>query len=232
MKYEEKMEYFKKYFKIENNTTLKSDEPIVLRFDGADFKAIKREFDRPFDDVFKEAMLNSSVQLMKETNAIFGFTFSDEVNLVLYSDWGDYFYDGRKEKLISVYTSSLTNYFNKELMALSDDERYRSQVFKAKFDGRAFNLPVDELRNYFIFRQELCRETFLGKVVAYESYMGRLPYVNFDDYSSDEFLDLIEGKNPEGMKWERYLNGTAMHYRENKLVVRDDLELFSDRFYL
>lgn len=90
----------------------------------------------------------------------------------------DTWYDYRLQKIISVVSAIATAKFNEELYqkatsyrelaegasikGKSDyrdlcEKRYKlfgRKVFRASFDARAFNLPVDEVTNYFIYRQQ------------------------------------------------------------------------------
>ena len=89
----------------------------------------------------------------------------------------DTWYDYRIQKIVSVISSETTAIFNKVLysiilqykqlidenndMVLVDKDIYESKckllnkkLFGAMFDARVFNLPLDEVTNYFIYRQQ------------------------------------------------------------------------------
>lgn len=88
----------------------------------------------------------------------------------------DTWYDYRIQKMVSVISSEATMLFNRELCKFYDmystmvndtntvpelipyyksrRELFSKKQFTAMFDARAFNLPLDEVTNYFIFRQQ------------------------------------------------------------------------------
>ncbi len=58
---------------------------MVARLDGRSFTRLTREihtFKAPFDEVFRDHMLDTAEHLMIEFNAIYGYTQSDEISLL------------------------------------------------------------------------------------------------------------------------------------------------------
>jgi tRNA(His) guanylyltransferase len=58
---------------------------IVARMDGRSFTRLTKvvhQFDAPFDDRFRDLMLDTTESLMTEFNAIYGYTQSDEISLL------------------------------------------------------------------------------------------------------------------------------------------------------
>ena len=93
-----------------------------------------------------------------------GYVESDEISLLL-TDYDtlqtDAWFDYSVQKICSVSASMATLFFNKywqkNITKTTDEEYY--EVLKKKselgayFDARAFNLPKEEVANYFIWRQ-------------------------------------------------------------------------------
>ena len=69
---------------------------------------------RPFDDGLVNLMVDVTKYLVQETNAIIGYTQSDEITLILHTpDWKSAIYnDGKKQKILSKLTAKCVNYFN------------------------------------------------------------------------------------------------------------------------
>jgi len=72
--------------------------PIVIRLDGRSFSSYTSKMTRPFDERMVRAMVETTKALVKETNAVVGYTQSDEITLILYSDNFDsqIWFDGKK----------------------------------------------------------------------------------------------------------------------------------------
>ena len=60
--------------------------PIIIRLDGNNFHNWTKGLDRPFDKKLNELMVETTKYLVKETNDIVGYTQSDEITLIIYSD--------------------------------------------------------------------------------------------------------------------------------------------------
>jgi tRNAHis guanylyltransferase len=59
--------------------------PVMARIDGRCFSSFTRGMRRPYDPTMSEAMIDTTVQLVKETNACMGYTQSDEITLAWHS---------------------------------------------------------------------------------------------------------------------------------------------------
>ena len=157
--------------------------PVIIRIDGKAFHTFTRGMVKPFDDVLIGAMQDTMKYLCENIQGcVFGYTQSDEISLLLIdyqkldsSSW----FDNEVQKLCSVSASMATCAFNvaflKRAAAWSnshpepfekapdiesgDDEayeQYRTYVHKinrAMFDSRCFNIPKEEVTNYFLWRQ-------------------------------------------------------------------------------
>jgi tRNA(His) 5'-end guanylyltransferase len=113
--------------------------PVIIRLDGNNFHNWTKGLERPFDRKLVQLMSDTTKFLVQETNAIVGYTQSDEITLVLYS--GDrkssIYNDGKKQKIVSKLTAKCVNFFNdrrKEL--IPDHDRV------AVFDCRIYQTPT------------------------------------------------------------------------------------------
>jgi tRNA(His) guanylyltransferase len=113
--------------------------PVIIRLDGNNFHNWTKGLERPFDKKLNELMTETTKFLVKETNAVVGYTQSDEITLVLYSsDRKSAIYnDGKKQKILSKLTAKCVNFFNekrKELLPTHDKV--------AVFDCRIYQTPT------------------------------------------------------------------------------------------
>jgi len=143
--------------------------PVIIRIDGNAFHTFTKGFNKPFDKNFIEAMTATCEDLCKDISGCqYGFVQSDEISLFLCDyekietqPWFDY----RIQKLASIAAAKATWFFNKHLneeyeKAKAENPHSTITIFlgekikkMACFDARAFNIPKDEISNYFIWRQ-------------------------------------------------------------------------------
>lgn len=124
--------------------------PAIVRVDGKAFHTYTRGFDRPFDARLNGAMLDAAQATASEMQGFkVGYHQSDEVSFLL-TDYetitteGWFGYD--QQKLASVTASMMTAYFNASIQG------YAPAKHPATFDGRAFNIPREDVTNYFVWR--------------------------------------------------------------------------------
>ncbi|ABY63144.1 tRNA-His guanylyltransferase [Pseudomonas phage 201phi2-1] len=126
--------------------------PIVARIDGRGFSRFTRGMKRPYDPDMSAAMIHTTRELVKHTQATVGYTQSDEITLIWYSN--DYksmnWFDGRVQKMVSLLGSHATLYFNQYIM------QYMPQYAKRNptFDARVWNVPsLEEAANVLVWRE-------------------------------------------------------------------------------
>ena len=134
----------KQYESAETNRFLMRGLPTIFRIDGKNFHTYTKGFDRPFDHRMQEAMIETTKRLVEETNAVIGYTQSDEITLILPDD-RPILFEGRIFKLVSFLASFATMVFNQTIY---EDKRY------ATFDCRVFQVPNRvEAVNCLIWRE-------------------------------------------------------------------------------
>lgn len=127
--------------------------PICVRIDGKNFSNWTRGFERPYDARLSDTMIGVTRALMEESNAVLGYTQSDEISLILYSDnyKSQVYFDGKIQKLVSVLASMATGYFNVMAKA-AFKEQYLDLAF---FDCRVWAVPnLDEAANAILWREK------------------------------------------------------------------------------
>lgn len=151
--------------------------PVIIRIDGKAFHNFTKGLDKPCDKVFLQAMAQTTKELCEQIpRVIIGYTQSDEISLVMMNTSNknsDLWFSNNLSKVISVSASIATLEFNKAFGNLAiqfdmdngtmfdnpaKDSKYRSKIFTACFDSRAFNIPEEEIINYFIWRQKDCQK--------------------------------------------------------------------------
>ena len=123
--------------------------PVIIRLDGSAFHTFTRSFNRPFDPLIIKTMVEAATETC---NRIQGFKCayvqSDEVS-ILVTDYDTIetcaWFDYNKSKMETIAASMMTAFFQRE------EFKYVTKVTPF-FDGRAFNIPKEEVVNYFLWR--------------------------------------------------------------------------------
>ncbi len=113
----------------------------VVRVDGRSFSRFtETRFDKPFDPRFRDLMLAAARALMAELNALYAYTESDEISLLLPRSWATF--DREVEKTVSVAAGIASAAFS---VAAGEP---------AHFDGRVWIGATDgDVVDYFRWRQ-------------------------------------------------------------------------------
>lgn len=122
-----------------SNETAIPTLPVIIRLDGNNFHNWTKGLNRPFDEKLTDLMVETTKFLVKETNAVVGYTQSDEITLILYSNnrKSSIYNDGKKQKILSKLTTKCVNFFNSKRKELLPDH---DKV--AIFDCRIYQTPT------------------------------------------------------------------------------------------
>lgn len=141
---------FKDYEQFSSLKTV-HNMPVILRADGRYFSKYTKQLklEKPFDERLRDIFINVSRDLMAEFNPRYIYTFSDEINILL----EDVPFNGRIEKLDSVFASFIASSFMKHLMKSSDKFSVDIDTLKIpSFDCRII-MAYDNIKDYFKARQ-------------------------------------------------------------------------------
>lgn len=149
-----------KEYEAQYKFTISKNEYIILRLDGHNFSKFTKIFNYPYDELFRNAMVVTCIQLMDEFNPVFAYTQSDEITLgfIPCVENEERIYAGKIEKLISLTASFASMNLYKNLITTCNDymlkKLYDSNCW---FDARIFTVPSKaEFMNNLIWRQRDC----------------------------------------------------------------------------
>ena len=113
--------------------------PVIIRLDGNNFHNWTKGLKRPFDKKLTELMTETTKFLVQESNAVVGYTQSDEITLILYSSdrKSSIYNDGKKQKILSKLTAKCVNFFNDKRKEILPDHNKT-----AIFDCRIYQVPT------------------------------------------------------------------------------------------
>jgi tRNA(His) 5'-end guanylyltransferase len=128
--------------------------PTIYRFDMRAGHTFTRGLSKPWDEGFWNAMKETAIELCSQIQGTkIAYIQSDEISVLTYSTERNFeqWFGGGVQKTVSVGASVATTAFNK---AWYDTHGIDDKFLKAQFDARCFILPIDEVVNYFIWRQQ------------------------------------------------------------------------------
>lgn len=167
----------KAYEAIATGATLDKRLPIYARIDGRCFSKFTKGMNRPYDSRMMEVMRNTLSDLIEETNAIIGYTQSDEISLLWHheKEETEAFFGGKVFKLTSILASLTTSLFIKNLSCEFSDygneesSEYTTLIRRLPhFDCRVFQLHNKlEATNAFIWRLLDCRKNAISMVAQH-----------------------------------------------------------------
>jgi len=217
--------------------------PVIIRIDGKAFHTYTKKLKKPFDEGLVEDMQLTTKYLCENIQGCkFGYVQSDEISLLL-TDYDtlqtDAWFDYCQNKMESISASMTTGIFNKMRLyrylseGISehftkdfDVESYRIAIcdivnyfpisdIVANFDSRAFNIPKEEVCNYFIWRQQDATKNSIS-MLAQSLYS----HVELQGKNGNQMQEMCWQK---GINWDllpsSWKRGTAVY----KKTVRKDL---------
>ena len=138
--------------------------PVIIRLDGRAFHTFTRRLkyydetlnETPFSVLMHRVMINTMAHVMSNTqNAVFGYTQSDEISILL-RDWDTHetqqWFNGTLQKICSISAALASTAFSYHFMDQTGELLSLDNF--VEFDSRVFNLPKEEVCNYFIWRQQ------------------------------------------------------------------------------
>lgn len=124
--------------------------PLIVRLDGVAFRIYTKGLVKP-DQNLIDCMDQTATYLCKNIQGVkLSYVQSDEISLLIYDN--DFesqpWFDNNLQKIVSVSAAKASAYFS----SISDKIFGKTKL--AAFDARAFIVPLDEVTNSFIFRQQ------------------------------------------------------------------------------
>src|SRR4030067_815156 len=156
---------------------LVSRMPVIIRVDGKNFSKLTRKWcNKPFDKHFIQCMEAAALHLCKDAqNVRMAYFQSDEISILMtdYKTLNTYpWFDNKVQKIASVTAGLATG-------AFMDAFRFKFMMTEntcdvpvgviPSFDARCFNLPREEVANYFVWRQRDAERNSVS-LAAYENF--------------------------------------------------------------
>lgn len=182
----------KEYESVESDRRFMPMLPIYARIDGRSFSKFTKGMQRPFDLNMISAMIETTKYLVAETDAKIGYTQSDEISLIFYSDSPDsqVFFDGRVQKMCSVLAGLATaKFLTLAIQNWPDRVEKRLPIL----DCRVFTLPNKiEAANTMLWREKDCTKNAITMAASF--------------YYSHKHLMNKSGKEKQEMLFQKGVN--------------------------
>lgn len=216
----------KLYEKAEAGRRLMPLLPVCVRIDGKTFSKLTKPLEKPYDKRLSDVMVQVTKMLVEATGARCGYTQSDEISLVMYSDdvESQVFFDGKIQKLASVIASMATAYFNDLVRAgvAFKDGRLVGSMDQAipeiadklaLFDARVWNVPsLLEAANCLVWRElDATRNSVSSAAQANFSHKA------LHGKNSSQMQDMLMEK---GINWNDY----PAFFKRGTYVIRRKVE--------
>lgn len=200
--------------------------PVIIRVDGKAFHTFTRGLERPASTRFRYCMLYAATETAKKMQGFkLYYTQSDEVSFLL-TDYDRHetepWFGYVKSKLESISASLMSVYFNKAVEEYIPEKHNLFPVF----DARAFNVPREEVTNYFLWRANDCNRNSMQMLAQYNFSHRELKGKNTSDMNkmlSDinvfihkEPLWFRNGTFYDGVEWNNIPN---LYERINGLII-------------
>lgn len=185
----------KGYERQETGRRLLALLPVLARIDGKNFSRFTRGLERPYDERLSSLMVATTKYLVEGSNALCGYTQSDEISLLFYS--GDsksqIFFDGKVQKMNSVLASMTAAYFNHHKSDALPEKREELAIF----DSRVWSVPNrSEAASVFLWRERDATKNSVS-MAAREFYS----HAELLGKSSNEMQEMLFKK---GVNWNDY----------------------------
>jgi len=163
--------------------------PVIIRLDGRAFHTLTRKMGKPFDEVFMRSMVDAAQSTCQEIQGFkLAYVQSDEVNILL-TDYDNHETEGwfryKLSKMISISAALMSVHFTQLI------ERNYMECCEV-FDSRAFNIPIEDVANYFLWRVKDWNRNSLNMYA--QSFFSHKQLINKHSSEVHEMLHSI-GKN-------------------------------------
>jgi tRNA(His) guanylyltransferase len=205
-------------YELRQRPVLLRRQPVIIRLDGRAFHTLTRSMDRPFDYQLHMCMVYAMQQVAAEAQGCMaGYMQSDEISLLLI-DYATHeteaWFDYNQAKLCSVSASICTAHFNACFRKC-----FPTRTELATFDARAFNIPREEVVNYFLWRAKDWERNsvsmFTRSLYSHKEMMNK------------SVADMHEMLYQKGKNWAdlepQWKNGVWVLRKNSWLVTRPDI---------
>lgn len=210
-KFEARMRALESYHSIK----FPSNSWVVIRVDGRSFSRFTEtmKFQKPFDTAFAGHMINTTKALVNEFKAIYAFTESDEISLLLPPTWD--LFDRELEKVVSVSAAAAASKMTNLIVGAKYAEPLENAIM---FDSRVCICSNEAaVTDYFRWRQSDANRCAINGycywTLRQEGMSARKATSTLEGKSQDAKMLFLKEK---GIEWDKVpgwqKNGTGLYW--------------------
>ena len=163
-------ERMKSFYEGRSQTYLLRRTPVIIRVDGCHFHNFCKRFEKPYDKLLNDCLNNTLKYLCGKVQCVkLGQRHSDEMSLLLL----DYenlttepYFEYNVQKMCSIVSSMASTEFCKQLTKDTISRTENNVLLWNEdwptFDARCFNIPENEVSNYFHWRLLDCKRSSIN----------------------------------------------------------------------
>ena len=223
-----------------NRTSLTRRTPVSIRLDGKAFHTYTRGLNKPFDEGLISDMQQTTIFLCQQIQGCkMAYTQSDEISLLL-TDYDKVntqaWFDNEVQKMVSISASFATAEFNRLRGRRFEQERgqyFLKKPLLAYFDSRAFNIPKEDVSNYFVARQ---RDAVKNSIAMLAQSLYSPKELHKKNGSEMQELAFQKGHNWNDLHWSKkrgslvvkntYVNGNLVNVYPNLAMSMGEYEYY------
>jgi tRNA(His) guanylyltransferase len=202
----------KENYENRNRTYLLRRTPVIIRVDGKAFHTLTNSCRKPYDSRLISTMALAAADTAKELQGFkLGYVQSDEASFLL-TDFDSLdtqaWFSYNVQKMCSIAASLMTFNFRR---FTSNGDPWAGKY--ALFDARCFNIPKEEVTNYFLWRaQDWGRNSI--QMLAQAHFSPK-------ELHGKNQADMHEMLHTKGLNWADepsvYKNGTFIYKNDNTI---------------
>ena len=198
--------------------------PVIVRIDGKSFSHFCKRFEKPYDQFLNNSLAQVLKHLCENIQGVkIGERHSDELSLLL-TDYEtlqtDAYFDYNVQKISSVVASMATAEFCRQLMinerhfdkaSPNFKELYNKKTYISVsepwpcFDARCFNIPKEEVANYFWWRMLDAKRGSINMVAQ-----SKFSHKQLQNKSCDEKQEMLFQEH--GINWAKLPQGEKVGF--------------------
>lgn len=185
----------KQYEQVQTSRKLIPRLPVCVRLDGRAFHTFTKGLTRPFCPELTQIMCEVTKHLVKEFKACFGYTQSDEISLIFWSDnkESEIIFGGKIHKINSVLAALASSKFTSMIDSLLPEKSGKI----VSFDCRTWQVPsLEEAANVILWRYRDARKNSISMLAQHH-----FSHKELNKKNSEDKLHMLSEK---GIDWNLY----------------------------
>lgn len=198
-----------KGYENESRKHLNGKVPVIIRLDGRSFHNVVKGCKKPYDQNLIDVMNDTAKYLCENiAGAKLAYVQSDEISILVYyqNEKSQPWFEYNINKIVSISAAMASAKFSIESYRIFGKQKL------VTFDSRAFNVPVSDVGNAFLWRQQDCVRNS-AQMVARSLYSHK-------ECNNKNCTELKQMCAEKGVIWEEL----PLEQQRGRCIVRNNFE--------